>query len=43
MENKRKHPEMEADHTTPWHEGGKTVSKNCQILCKECNRRKSGK
>ncbi len=35
--------EMEADHITPWHEGGKTVEENCQMLCKECNRRKSGK
>ena len=35
--------EMEADHITPWHEGGKTTEKNCQMLCKECNRRKSGK
>lgn len=35
--------EMEADHITPWHEGGKTVSENCQMLCRECNRRKSGK
>ncbi len=35
--------EMEADHTTPWHEGGKTTAENCQMLCKECNRRKSGK
>ena len=35
--------EMEADHITPWHEGGKTIDKNCQMLCKECNRRKSGK
>ncbi len=34
---------MEADHITPWHEGGKTIEKNCQLLCKECNRRKSGK
>jgi len=32
---------MEADHITPWIEGGKTVPKNCQMLCKECNRRKS--
>ncbi len=42
----RKHfeiEEMEADHITPWHEGGKTISENCQMLCKECNRRKSGK
>lgn len=35
--------EMEADHITPWHEGGKTIEKNCQLLCKEDNRRKSGK
>jgi hypothetical protein len=35
--------EMEADHITPWHEGGKTISENCQMLCKQCNRTKSGK
>ncbi len=35
--------DMEADHITPWHEGGKTSAENCQMLCKECNRRKSGK
>jgi hypothetical protein len=35
--------EMEADHITPWHEGGKTSSDNCQMLCKYDNRRKSGK
>lgn len=35
--------EMEADHITPWHEGGKTILKNCQMLCKDDNRRKSGK
>ena len=35
--------EMEADHITPWHEGGKTIAENCQMLCKDCNRRKSGK
>lgn len=34
--------EMEADHITPWHSGGKTKAENCQMLCKECNRRKSG-
>lgn len=34
---------MEADHITPWHEGGKTNIENCQMLCKEDNRRKSGK
>lgn len=35
--------EMEADHRTPWHEGGKTIAENCQMLCKEDNRRKGGK
>ncbi|MDP3882604.1 MAG: DUF262 domain-containing protein [Candidatus Staskawiczbacteria bacterium] len=35
--------EMEADHIKPWHEGGKTVAKNCQMLCRDCNRAKSGK
>jgi hypothetical protein len=35
--------QMEADHITPWHEGGKTVVENCQMLCKDCNRRKAGK
>ncbi|MEK7568630.1 MAG: DUF262 domain-containing protein [Patescibacteria group bacterium] len=35
--------EMEADHITPWHEGGKTNAKNCQMLCKQDNRTKSGK
>ena len=35
--------EMEGDHITPWHEGGKTIEINCQMLCKDDNRRKSGK
>lgn len=35
--------EMEGDHITPWHEGGKTDSDNLQMLCRDCNRRKSGK
>jgi hypothetical protein len=34
--------EMEADHIKPWHEGGKTTSENCQMLCKQDNRTKSG-
>lgn len=33
--------EMEGDHIKPWHQGGKTDAKNCQMLCKDCNRRKS--
>ena len=32
--------DMEADHITPWIEGGKTVAVNCQMLCKDDNRRK---
>lgn len=35
--------EMEADHITPWHLGGKTTAENCQMLCKKHNREKSGK
>lgn len=35
--------EMEADHITPWHLGGQTIADNCQMLCKDDNRRKSGK
>ena len=34
---------MEADHITPWHEGGNTSAVNCQMLCKHDNRIKSGK
>lgn len=35
--------EMEADHITPWSDGGPTSAENCQLLCRECNRRKSNK
>ena len=35
--------DMEADHITPWHKGGKTDLKNCQMLCRDDNRSKSGK
>jgi hypothetical protein len=38
-----KYDEMEGDHIDPWYSGGKTNSENCQMLCKSCNRRKSGK
>ena len=34
--------DMEADHIKPWHEGGKNIPKNCQMLCKKDNREKSG-
>jgi hypothetical protein len=33
--------EMQADHITPWSKGGKTAAENCQMLCADCNRRKS--
>ena len=34
---------MEGDHITPWREKGRTVEDNCQMLCRECNRRKGAK
>lgn len=34
---------MEGDHIKPWKEGGRTVVENCQMLCRDCNRRKSSK
>jgi hypothetical protein len=33
--------QMEADHITPWSQCGKTELDNGQMLCRECNRRKS--
>lgn len=35
--------EMEADHITPWKDGGHTVIENCQMLCRDCNRRKGSR
>ncbi|MGL4617181.1 MAG: HNH endonuclease family protein [Mycoplasmoidaceae bacterium] len=35
--------EMEGDHITPWSKGGKTELKNLQMLCMDCNRKKSNK
>ena len=35
--------EMEADHIIPWSKWWKTIITNCQMLCKNCNRVKSGK
>ena len=32
--------EMEGDHIIPWSKGGKTISDNCQMLCRNCNRKK---
>lgn len=33
--------EMEADHKKPWSQGGKTEVANGQMLCSDCNRKKS--
>ena len=44
VEDELKHfaiEEMQADHIMPWAKGGKTVAENCQMLCADCNRRKS--
>ena len=35
--------QMEADHITPWSQGGRTLQENCQMLCRDCNRRKSAR
>ncbi len=35
--------EMDADHVTAWSNGGATVAKNCQMLCKTHNRAKGNK
>lgn len=34
---------MHGDHRIPWHDGGRTTSENCQMLCKEDNREKGGR
>lgn len=33
--------EMQADHIKPWSKGGRTVPDNCQMLCRQCNIKKS--
>lgn len=35
--------EMEGDHIKPWSKGGETVPDNCQMLCRECNAKKSNR
>ena len=35
--------EMEGDHIKPFSQGGGTTIENLQMLCKSCNRQKSGK
>lgn len=33
--------EMHADHVRPWAKGGPTTADNCQMLCRDCNLKKS--
>jgi len=33
---------MQGDHIIPWSKGGTTVIENCQMLCANCNGKKSG-
>lgn len=35
--------EMEGDHIIPWSKGGHTTPDNCQMLCKDCNAKKTDK
>lgn len=35
--------EMEGDHIKPWSKGGHTTPENCQMLCKDCNGKKTNK
>lgn len=33
--------DMQGDHIVPWSKGGITVASNCQMLCRDCNLRKT--
>lgn len=33
--------ELQGDHIVPWSKGGKTIPENCQMLCGDCNIKKS--
>lgn len=35
--------QMQADHITPWSDGGRTTDENCQMLCRRCNAQKGAK
>jgi Protein of unknown function DUF262/HNH endonuclease len=35
--------DMDADHVTAWSKGGKTIAKNCEMLCKTHNRAKGNR
>lgn len=41
--NKYKYEEMAGDHIKPWSKGGKSTKENCQMLCRDCNLKKSDK
>lgn len=32
---------MHGDHIIPWSKGGKTIPENCQMLCRDCNIKKT--
>ncbi len=36
-----KFDEMHGDHIIAWSKGGKTVAENCQMLCRDCNIKKT--
>ena len=38
-----KFEDMRGDHIKPWSKGGRTVPENLQMLCADCNARKSDK
>ena len=35
--------QMAGDHIIPWSRGGATTADNCQMLCRDCNSRKSNR
>lgn len=41
--NEFEYNQMQGDHIIPWSKGGKTITENCQMLCRDCNLRKSDK
>ena len=38
-----KFEEMEGDHIRPWRKGGHTTPDNCQMLCRDCNGKKTNR
>lgn len=34
---------MEADHITPWVQGGKTIAENCEVVCTPCHKKRTRK